>query len=139
MQSLIDGERGFVIDAVAQRHLPDARQTIAGTHFPHVQCSDQLQECLLKETVFVFFVEQELQRSFPVESGNQNYFTDILARFHVGVCLTGLGKRKCSIDMRTNPTLRSRPPSSLDPFHDFFRLVPHVSEIQTKDATVFIQ
>ena len=50
-----------MIDVVTKGHLPDARQAIARAHFPHVQSSNQLQECLLKETVFMLFIEEELQ------------------------------------------------------------------------------
>ena len=71
MQSLIDGERRLVIDAIAERHLADTRQAVTGTNFSHVQGRDQLQEGLLKETVFVLFVEQELQDLFPWSQGTR--------------------------------------------------------------------
>ena len=65
MQSLIDGERRLVIDVVAEGHLADTWQAIAGPTFSPVQSSAPLQKGLLKETVFVLFVEQEPQESLP--------------------------------------------------------------------------
>jgi hypothetical protein len=65
MQSLVDGERCLVIDAVPECHLADTRQAVTGTNLSHMQGRDQLQEGLLKKAVFVLFVEQELQDLFP--------------------------------------------------------------------------
>ena len=77
--------------------------------------------------------------SKPKTLRKQNYLTGVLSLLQVLVSFTGLCKRERSVYVRVDPTFINAAQDVAHPDGYLVGFVPHVTQVQTKDAAVIVQ
>src|SRR5437773_9332334 len=69
---------------------------------------------------------------------HEHNLTNVFSLFKISMGRAGLIKGKCFVDVRPNPTFLETIDDHFHPFGDLLGLVPHVTKIQTEDASVAV-